>query len=248
MKFASASTYQSTLPRTQVSTVAGFSLSQAINHSSASYTLGTMLRTVRQLGVPRYLPEQLKSSKPLGEGETFSVTRDYLDGVIVAVKHVKLSATTRDGSFSLAKRLQSVLQEVCIMQHEWLAKHPNVLSMLGYGWVDTRGLPAPFLIVEWGYHGSLRDWLQTDCKSIRSSKASKVHVLCRDVFLCREVASGLTALHQCGIVHGDLKLDNVIVCRTPEQEFGVQLKISDFGHSIMLDATKKDYKYFGTSL
>lgn len=203
-----------------------------------------MLRTVRQLGVPRFLPEHLKSSRRLGEGETYSVTRDYLDDVIVAVKHVKLSAVKRDMSFSLAKRLQSVLREVCIMRHEWLAEHANILSVLGYGWIDTSGLPSPFLIVEFGLHGSLRDWLQINRTAVQNSK---FHTLRRNLHLCREVASGVLALHQCGIIHGDIKLDNVIVCRKPEEKFGIQVKISDFGHSIMLDATKDDWKYFGTS-
>lgn len=34
------------------------------------------------------------------------------------------------------------------------------------------------------------------------------------LLLAGDVASGITVLHQCDIIHGDLKLDNIVVMRS----------------------------------
>jgi serine/threonine protein kinase len=74
--------------------------------------------------------------------------------------------------------------------------------------------------------------------------------------MCVNVARGLHELHMCGIVHGDLKLDNVLVTAHTSAQSGPQgmsqsvvAKISDFGHSLLLyedDEAKEDQKYGGT--
>lgn len=50
--------------------------------------------------------------------------------------------------------------------------------------------------------------------------------------LCADVANGLLALHCCGIVHGDLKLENVLVFSVDE-DFPVRAKLSDFGAALL---------------
>ncbi|KAJ5946758.1 hypothetical protein N7454_003597 [Penicillium verhagenii] len=64
-----------------------------------------------------------------------------------------------------------------------------------------------------------------------------------------DLASGLMALHRCGIVHGDLKADNVVVFSSLDRPSLSLAKLSDFGHSILVGSTpKKRSRYLGTTL
>ncbi|KAH9208697.1 kinase-like domain-containing protein, partial [Leptodontidium sp. 2 PMI_412] len=43
------------------------------------------------------------------------------------------------------------------------------------------------------------------------------------------IARGLSALHQCGVIHGDMKPENVLIFYKPE----LHAKIADFSHSFL---------------
>lgn len=44
-----------------------------------------------------------------------------------------------------------------------------------------------------------------------------------------DIARGLSALHQCGVIHGDMKPENVLIFFKPE----LHAKIADFSHSFL---------------
>ncbi|VUC29224.1 unnamed protein product [Clonostachys rosea] len=50
---------------------------------------------------------------------------------------------------------------------------------------------------------------------------------------CKEIAEGLKALHHCGIVHGDVKPENILVFPKKDARNSFTLKITDFGHSVL---------------
>ena len=229
--------------KTQISTDNVFSLTNP-KGAGENLTLDGILRSIQSLGVPRCPSEEITYLDNIGEGGTFNVAKCQYHGKIVAVKYIKLGEHIDARPFnSLNARLRSVLQEVCIMLHEPLANHPTILSLVGYGWDSSVGAPLPYIVVEHGDFGSLRSWL-------RSQSQKGLGWLRSKIILAGDVAAGLMALHQCEIVHGDLKLDNVIV-------FGDQLgrpfhavaKIADFGHSILTSPEAYGTKnYYGTSL
>jgi serine/threonine protein kinase len=129
------------------------------------------------------------------------------------------------------------------MHHEPLAKHPTILSLLGYGWQLSGGAPLPYIVVEFGESGSLRSWLRNKVHNDPSWLRNKMT-------LAGDVAAGLMALHNCGIVHGDLKLDNIIVFEGHlDRPVGIAAKIADFGHSILTTPeASQTATYYGTSL
>ena len=156
----------------------------------------------------------------------------------MAVKHIKLGDRNVDQGAS-HRRLQSVAREISIMHHQPLAQHPHILQLLGYGWKLEGTVPLPYVIVEYGIGGDLRSYLQGRTQS--SLKAKILH--------CGDVACGLMALHQCGIVHGDLKLNNVIVFQSWERPSGTIAKLCDFGHSILVAVQNANHsRYVGTTL
>ena len=49
--------------------------------------------------------------------------------------------------------------------------------------------------------------------------------------LCLDVAQGLDILHRCGIIHGDIKGENVLVFSNPQKKYVA--KLADFGFSVV---------------
>ena len=172
----------------------------------------------------------------MGEGESFRVERCIYNKEVVAVKHVKLEESGSNSQSSY-HRLQSVLLEIQIMQHGPLKEHPNILSALGYGWKSQGDSMLPYVVVEFAAHGSLRAWLQETSQQVKTKFK-----------IVGDIASGLKALHMCDIIHGDLKLDNIVVVPFPDRVVKVIAKLCDFGHSIILREGSRDFKYFGTLL
>jgi len=120
------------------------------------------------------------------------------------------------------------------MNHGPLAGHRNVIDLLGYGW--NRQGSIPFLITELAQHGTMRQLLQGSSLSARQK-----------LKLCRHVAVALLELHLCGIAHGDVKLDNILIaqasqdeqdCVTLSEDTTVIAKLSDFGHSVLLNPSE----------
>ena len=46
-----------------------------------------------------------------------------------------------------------------------------------------------------------------------------------------DIADGLSALHMCGIIHGDLKPQNILLFKDPETKGALVAKVADFGFS-----------------
>ena len=127
------------------------------------------------------------------------------------------------------------------MHHEPLARHKNIIQLLGYGWDYEQGDTIPYLVTELAHQGTLRQYL-----SERHPLSLKDRLE-----LCGDVISGLHEIHLCGVCHGDVKLDNVLVSSPNGQVNGRTLrpiaKISDFGHSIMLSSKQASVsQYRGT--
>ena len=122
------------------------------------------------------------------------------------------------------------------MQHAPLAKHKNIIKLLGYGWDYEQRDTIPYLVTELAHQGTLRQYL-SDQGSISLKDRLE---------LCGDVINGLYELHLCGVCHGDVKLDNVLVSSDVRTQRPIA-KISDFGHSIMLSSEQASVsQYRGT--
>ncbi|KLU87114.1 serine/threonine protein kinase, partial [Magnaporthiopsis poae ATCC 64411] len=171
----------------------------------------------------------------IGEGASFVVDRARLvDGplapdskpVYVAIKTAREGSTAdAEDSAERSRRWRDTLFEIRALLHQPLRYHPNVVRLLDIRW-DGSGSLFPTLVVELAEFGTLHS-LQRARPALPFSVKQK---------LCYDVGKGLSILHACGIVHGDLKHENVLVFANrypdpPGQPYTA--KLADFGGAVM---------------
>jgi serine/threonine protein kinase len=202
-------------------------------------SLQSILRLLEHLELRKIPADDVKEIKFLGRGETFQVYECAVNSAVVAVKRLQIH-DTRDGSNPehFPRRLQAVVREIIIMSHAPVAQHPNVVSLQGYGWGTDLLRVSPFIALEFAEYGTLRAFLKS-AKQLTPTKLG----------LMGDVALGVAALHESGIVHGDLKLDNVLVFPDQERPSTVLAKVSDFGHSVLVGSgAPRSLVYIGTEM
>jgi len=130
------------------------------------------------------------------QGAVIQALRD--DGCLVAIKFLRGGAES-----SVCRRQLEVLAGLSQLQH------PHIVEVLGYGEIGRQ----VFSVTEFVGAGSLHDIMQ----KIGLLKPRQAAAYTSDVL------SGLEYLHSRGVVHGNIKPDNVLV--TPEG----RCKLGDFG-------------------
>ncbi|KAJ1308943.1 hypothetical protein OPQ81_004626 [Rhizoctonia solani] len=130
-----------------------------------------------------------------------------MDGTEVAIKTWRFSYMSQENP----KELKRAMREV----YNWSkVKHENIQELLGVVMFQGRlGMVSP-----WMPYGNLRDYVAKHPEINRYA-------------LCVQVATGLSYLHNEGMVHGDLKAANILVSND-----GI-VKLSDFDHSILTEST-----------
>lgn len=203
--------------------------------------LSSILTTAISLEIPHLHVDSFLSTK-IGEGATYHVDKARLaerPRPWVAKKNTKFTIpkagtrvhVTYVEDPSLRRRIKSVLLELQILSHPSLKNHPNFVKLLGYSWEEVATGYSPAVVVELAEFGSL-DEFATSGLSWAEKK-----------ILCDDIAVGLDALHACGIAHGDVKPDNVLVFKHHERRFIA--KLSDFEHALLgVDVVK----YGGTPI
>jgi serine/threonine protein kinase len=174
------------------------------------------------------------SSSQLGIGATFQVeSREAKGKKLVAVKHIKRdSADEEQFSYTAPtrERLDDVLLEVQVLLHLKTLQHPNIVEIVGFGWDEG---PLPYLVLELADLGSLDKFLNEHELSWSQKELTMI-----------QLASGLEMLHACEIIHGDIKLENVLVFS--KEPYGFVAKLADFG--FCLANTLGIEVYHGTSV
>lgn len=171
-------------------------------------TLQDLVKLLQPLKLALYRGIDMHRITLVGEGSSYRVFRcNYLNRQLVAAKIMKLptelSAKEKE---NFRRRVFCLIKDVEVTLFSPLAKHENILGLLGYGWNLSEDSSLPFLVTEYAEQGTLRDFLREKQTSVVSR-----------LKLCGNIASGLHAMHSCGVSHGDLKLENVLIFREPDQ-------------------------------
>jgi serine/threonine protein kinase len=93
-------------------------------------------------------------------------------------------------------------------------RHPNIISRLGHGTaLDLNGTAFHYIVLEYLSGGDLSALARRQPLSIESALS-----------YLQQVSSGLAHAHECGVIHRDIKPQNLLL--TADQE---TVKIADFG-------------------
>ncbi|KAJ4364042.1 hypothetical protein N0V83_009497 [Neocucurbitaria cava] len=143
----------------------------------------------------------------------------------VAVKVPRFSlnpkAPLRLAGTAAQKHIHDMYLEVLALTNPIIRSHPYVARLLAWSY-DAYTMNTPLYLVMELAECSLRSFLQNPVEGTVS------HSLRYD--LCRNVAAGVDVLHECGLIHGDLKTDNILIFRNRKGAYVA--KVADFGLSV----------------
>jgi serine/threonine protein kinase len=93
-------------------------------------------------------------------------------------------------------------------------RHPNIISRLGHGTaIDLTGTPFHYIVLEYLSGG--------DLSKLCRQEALKLD---RALFFLQQICAGLAHAHECGVIHRDIKPQNLLLTADKET-----VKIADFG-------------------
>ncbi|HEX8097694.1 MAG TPA: serine/threonine-protein kinase, partial [Pyrinomonadaceae bacterium] len=111
-------------------------------------------------------------------------------------------------------------------------RHPNIISRLGHGTaIDLQSKTFHYIVLEYMSGGDLGEL----CRKERLT-------LERALFYLRQVSAGLSHAHECGVIHRDIKPQNLLL--TADRQ---TVKITDFGVA-KLEATEGVITRVGTNV
>jgi serine/threonine protein kinase len=123
----------------------------------------------------------------------------YSNSGFVALKQQKL-IDDRDSIVRVqdVDRMRAAMMEMKILRHQPIRNHPNIINLLQMRWdvQDDFRLVVPSVVMEIGDYGTLADFQDAEILALNSVTKKRI---------CLDTARGLQFLHECGIVHGDVK-------------------------------------------
>ncbi|KAL9596349.1 MAG: hypothetical protein Q9219_005866 [cf. Caloplaca sp. 3 TL-2023] len=203
-----------------------------------------------QIPGPKLIRLQRKFCTPLGHGgqaNVYAASADF-EQKALAVQSGLASAKTKYSAKCWTKcvvkhlradqrrnDIQHAFREIRRLCTPSLRNHPNIVRLVSWGMsldaleaanLDT--LSTPLLILE-----------KAHCDLAQFIRGETFHNLPFEALcgLCQDVGRGLAAIHAAGIVHGDLKLENILIF-SKERPDGTQwtAKICDFGSAVPTSA------------
>lgn len=201
-----------------------------VNGSIAISKLCLLLSTLRVPGPCQLLIGTL----PLGQGAQFIVAQRDVTGLpgpetnapvlknsvdTVAVKTPRLLLRGQKKLDLLgpgvSRQMRNLIIEITALCHPTLRDHRNIVNLLGWGTSTADDQQVPFLALEVAGN-TLAGFL---CESTDIPISLKHHI-------SLDIACALDALHEIGLIHGDLKPENVLMFSEAEHWVA---KLADFG-------------------
>ncbi|KAG8901820.1 hypothetical protein FRB99_005081 [Tulasnella sp. 403] len=151
---------------------------------------------------------KIQSPVPINIGRTDDIFqgRSAGNGTLVALKRFRTAA-----GGPTAKEVALIRNEAMVWER---LQHQRVLSFLGTGHDDANNL---YLVSPWIHNGALSDYLQ------QHPDANRPRYI-------RETADALQYLHSEGIIHGDVKAENVLISAEDH------ILLCDFGLARLISA------------
>ncbi|KAH0596013.1 hypothetical protein MHUMG1_05872 [Metarhizium humberi] len=171
-----------------------------------------------------YFEVYILRSKDILEADLLGSKEDIPSNLprTVAVKCPKVRGKLNDRRNQ--KLWTSMAMELQILKHEHVKNHDNIIKLLGLSWRSVRGTYMPAFILE-AAKSDLYSMIQSFQFTLDKMTTRKI------LGLAVDISCGLSALHDLGIIHGDMKPQNVLIFE--DQKLGFVAKITDFGSSLL---------------
>ncbi|RMJ10905.1 hypothetical protein BHE90_004482 [Fusarium euwallaceae] len=209
-----------------------FSNAQAVD--SASFAGRGASFAVYRRRIP---PQKVQRSRTEFDGLSIEIEdKRKLPGVVAYKVAVIEFSDKGEATQSSRHAIDAAIMELYLSTHRPILQHPNLVDFLGLAWATNPFNPLqrlPVLIVEFAEGGSLSQLQQREHLGIETRRK-----------LCLDVCQGLYMLHSCGIVHGDIKAENVLIF--PDEEHKYRAKLSDFGYSLVINTERSSVMLGGT--
>lgn len=170
-----------------------------------------------------------------GPGLTLSTRQGQHDEKVLVYKTARIEFSDLGEPLAKDRRaMNSVLMELYALMHPPLYKHANIVTLLALAWGTNPFEPSyrlPVIVTEHADHGNLAD---LQAREVLSSEVKQSISL--------DIGRGLKILHQCGIVHGDVKSENILIFSDTGKKYVA--KLGDFGFSLVGEASA-DQVYIG---
>jgi len=218
-------------------------------------TLAEFVSLLEKRGVdgPRHLSQPNLDARGVcvGSGAQFDVfidNRGARRDVVMKRVHRELidqDSTAISNDQQLRSHLRTLQVEIISLCRPSIQKHRNIVDLVAWGYdypTSDLTMLLPVLIMERATC-SLHEIL---CGKRDFSQGS-LSVEVRH-HLCLDVAEGLSCIHSCNIIHGDVKPQNVLVFEQDEPKVPYIGKLSDFGLCVALEEPQSvSFKsYLGT--
>lgn len=151
-------------------------------------------------------------------------------GRLVVSKHLPKAYAEEE-----SRRYDALVKDIICLSHAPISAHENFVKIIAIGWEDAEDIVYnrvwPVLILEFAEHGTLEDFFELD--DIDNSWETKLSI-------CSDIAAGLCWLHECQILHSDIKSQNVLIFERLDSNKSPPYlaKISDFGFALDMNALK----------
>ncbi|KAE9370209.1 ankyrin [Stipitochalara longipes BDJ] len=149
-------------------------------------------------------------------------------GRLVVSKHLPKGYAQEE-----SQRYKALVRDIICLSHTPILAHENFVKIIAIGWEDAEDIVYnrvwPVLILEFAEYGTLDDFFELD--DTNKSWETKLS-------LCGDIAAGLCWLHECQILHSDIKFQNVLIFEKLHSQTSppYRAKISDFGFAIDMDS------------
>ncbi|KAF5548231.1 death-associated kinase 1 [Fusarium mexicanum] len=209
-----------------------FSNAQAVD--SASFAGRGASFTVYRRRIP---PQKTLTSRTNMDGLVIEIRDKRRLPEVVAYKVAVIEFSDKgEATHTSRHAIDAAIMELYLSTHRPILQHPNLVDFLGLAWGANpfnSSQKLPVLMVEFAEYGSLSQLQQREYLGVETRRK-----------LCLDVCQGLHMLHSCGIVHGDIKAQNVLVF--PDAEHKYRAKVSDFGYSQVINAERDSLLLGGT--
>ena len=174
--------------------------------------------------------------KKVGEGATATafLCLDVTDGsravILKKCARAKFRALPRPGA--PAPRAAAHEAEIAVLKKLSFA-HPNIIDLLGV--VDDPASPTVALVLEYANGGDLKRRVAADASVDDGHPGVRPETLWD---WARDLVNGLAYMHKHGVMHRDVKPENVLLCNRGRGGEGHTAKLADFGASRIVDADR----------